>query len=394
MAALTAALGDIGDDMSAVRARTGKSAWRQMREIRRFRRRAVQCGSTDYFRFGVYDEAHVSPEHWSTFLGWRDQRGLSLALNPRRVVLPGWDKLAFHAIARDFGIPLPTIRAFFQSGNRATAAAVGRPLDTPRALRDFLLEDADYPLFLKPSWGGEGIRTAYIERVDRRAGCLMLAGRRRVDIDAFIADCCRPSDRWRFRAEHGLLLQEVLRPDPAMATLFALRVVSSVRVVTLVDDNRAHVHRAICKIPLAGNVIDNFALGETGNLAVAVDVASGRFGHGVRGIFPKGEVVHRIPEADRSFEGEPVPHWERIRDIVARGASAFPLMRIQHWDIALSDRGPVALELNDLGGTEILQIHGIGLLTDPLRIHLRRYGDPSVRDWVARMKRSSGGASI
>ncbi len=394
MASLTNALGDIRDNMRAVRARTGKSACRQMREIRRFHRRAVLCGSTDYFRFGIYDDHYVSRAHWPTFLGWRDQRGLSLALNPRRVVLPGWDKLAFHAIARGFDIPVPAIRAFFQNGSRATAAAVGRALASPAELRDFLLGEADYPLFLKPSWGGEGIRTACIEAVDRRARCLVLAGGRRVDIDAFVADCSRPSDRWRFRAEHGLLLQEVLRPDPAMATLFALRAVSSVRVVTLVDDNRAQVHRAVCKIPLAGNVIDNFALGETGNLAVAVDVASGRFGHGVRGILPGGEIVRRVPGADRPFAGEPLPHWERICDIVARGASAFPLMRIQHWDIALTDRGPVALELNDLGGTEILQIHGIGLLTEPLRAHLRRHGDPSVREWVARMKRCSGTASI
>ena len=387
MASLTNALGDIRDNMRAVRARTGKSAYRQLREIRRFHRRAVLCGSTDYFRFGIYDETYVAPDLWPTFLGWRDQRGLSLALNPRRVVLPGWDKLAFHAIARGFGIPVPVIRAFFQNGNRATAAAVGRALASPAELRDFLLDEAVYPLFLKPSWGGEGIRTACIEAVDRRARCLVLYGGRRVDIDSFVADCAGPSDRWRFRAEHGLLLQEVLRPHPTMAKLFSLGRVPSVRVVTLVDDNRAHVHRAVCKIPLAGNAIDNFALGETGNLAVAIDVASGRFAHGLRGILPGGEIVRRVPEADRSFEGEPVPDWERICDIVTRGASAFPLMRIQHWDIALTDRGPVALELNDLGGTEILQIHGLGLLTEPLCAHLRRHGDPSVRPWVARLMR-------
>ena len=394
MASLRTALGDIRDNMNAVKARSGKSAWQQMREIRRFHRQATLCGSTDYFRFGVYDETYVSPKHWSTFLGWRDQRGLSLALNPRRVVLPGWDKLAFHAIARNFGIPVPAIRAFFQGGTRATAEAVGRPLGTPRELRKFLLEEADYPLFLKPSWGGEGIRTTCIDAVDRREQYLVLHGERRIDIDAFVSDCVGQSDRWRFRAEHGLLLQEVLRPDPAMVALFALRFVPGVRVVSLVDDNRAQVHRAVCKVPMGDNVIDNFALGETGNLTVAIDVASGRFGHGIRGILPKGEIVRRIPEAARAFEGEPVPGWERICDIVARGASAFPLMRIQHWDVALTDRGPVALELNDLGGTEILQIHGIGLLTEPLRSHLRRHGDPSVREWVARMKRCSGTASI
>ncbi|RMD88308.1 MAG: hypothetical protein D6807_06120 [Alphaproteobacteria bacterium] len=387
MASIRTALGDFMDSQARVRALTGKPVLRQLREIRRFRKEAILCGATDYYRFGIYDPDYVPRANWPTYLGWRDQRGLSLALNPRRVSLPGWDKLCFYALARNLDIPLPTIRACFQPGTRATASWMGCVLGDVAALRRFLLEDATWPLFVKPSWGGEGIRTLRLEGLDRAAGRLILHGGRTMEIETFLHWCTAPSDRWHYRAEQGLLFQEVLAPDPQMATLFRLHAVPSLRIVSLVGAaGEVVIHRVVAKIPLGDNVIDNFALGRTGNMAVLVDIASGRFGHGLRGILPTGEVERAIGGAPSPFLGAAVPHWEAALDIVARGATAFPLMRIQHWDIALTDRGPVALELNDLGGTEILQIHGIGLLTAPLREHVRRYGDPAVRSWVAALR--------
>ncbi|MFQ5347201.1 MAG: sugar-transfer associated ATP-grasp domain-containing protein [Rhodothalassiaceae bacterium] len=282
---------------------------------------------------------------------------------------------------------LRTALGDFMDAQRRVLALTGKPaLRQLREIRRFRKE-ATWPLFVKPSWGGEGIRTLRLDGLDRTAGRLILGGSRTMEIEAFLHWCTAPSDRWRYRAEHGLIFQDVLVPDPDMAALFRLRAVPSLRIVSLVGSaGEVVIHRVVAKIPLGDNVIDNFALGRTGNMVVRVNVADGRFGHGLRGILPTGGVEQVIEGAPRPFLGAPVPHWDTALDIVARGATAFPLMRIQHWDIVLTDYGPVALELNDLGGTEILQIHGVGLLTAPLREHVRRYGDPAVRPWVAALR--------
>jgi hypothetical protein len=57
-------------------------------------------------------------------------------------------------------------------------------------------------------------------------------------------------------------------------------------------------------------------------------------------------------------------------------------MKIHHWDFAITAEGPMILELNDLGGTEIAQVHGRGLLTDETRAFLRRNGDINVHPWI------------
>ncbi len=58
-------------------------------------------------------------------------------------------------------------------------------------------------------------------------------------------------------------------------------------------------------------------------------------------------------------------------------------MRIQHWDFALTEQGPLILELNDLGATEMLQLHGRGLLTEATRAALKRHANIHEHPWVA-----------
>jgi hypothetical protein len=57
-------------------------------------------------------------------------------------------------------------------------------------------------------------------------------------------------------------------------------------------------------------------------------------------------------------------------------------MKIHHWDFALTSEGPMILELNDMGGTEIAQVHGHGLLTQETREFLKRYANTQTHPWI------------
>ena len=58
------------------------------------------------------------------------------------------------------------------------------------------------------------------------------------------------------------------------------------------------------------------------------------------------------------------------------------MMRIHHWDFALTDRGRVILELNDLGSTIGSQLSGRGMLPAGIRAFMRKYAAPSAQSWV------------
>ena len=88
---------------------------------------------------------------------------------------------------------------------------------------------------------------------------------------------------------------------------------------------------------------------------------------------------------DRSrlpFKGFRLPDWPMVLKICQRTGEVFPLMKVHHWDIAPTDQGPRILELNDIGGTQIPQMHGHGLLTKETRAFLKRHGNVRNHEWI------------
>jgi len=51
-----------------------------------------------------------------------------------------------------------------------------------------------------------------------------------------------------------------------------------------------------------------------------------------------------------------IPNWQSISSLCLNAAKLFPTLHLQHWDIALTNRGPVVLEMNVEGGMRTHQI--------------------------------------
>ena len=160
------------------------------------------------------------------------------------------------------------------------------------------------------------------------------------------------------------------------------RAICSVRVVCLNGPEGATPIRAALKIAMPPNHTDNFGMGDHGNLVADVELVSGRANTAIGGFWPKTQVFTRHPLTGAVLENCQVPGWSQILAACQRGGLVFPLLKIHHWDFALTDQGPVIMELNDIGGTQIPQMHGHGLLTEVSRGFLKRHGDSRRHPWI------------
>ncbi|MBI3367029.1 MAG: hypothetical protein HY021_00815, partial [Burkholderiales bacterium] len=187
---------------------------------------------------------------------------------------------------------------------------------------------------------------------------LLLAGAEPVTVTGFIAGLANLGQR-------GYLFQEALAPHPALAALQCGRL-SSLRVMTLSDGRSApQIYRAIWKVPRRANIVDNFEGGRLGNLLGQVDLSSGRVLRVIQGHGLNLRPAERHPDSHLPFANLVLPDWQSLIDITLEAAGLLPGFRFQHWDIALTDRGPVPLEINLFagGGNELSQlIDGYGLL--------------------------------
>ena len=114
------------------------------------------------------------------------------------------------------------------------------------------------------------------------------------------------------------------------------------------------------------NYIDNIHGFTTGNLTGEIDLMSGRLGEVLNGFGPRGAAVSVSPGTGQAFDGFVLPCWRELVAMCKSAAPLFPLIRMQCWDIAITDRGPCIIELNEMPDIAVMQMWGRGVLTAPM----------------------------
>ena len=363
---------------------TGKSLVTQLREIKAVRGAGGQCSISDYYWYKLYDDDYLLGRGPQDYLGWRRQASFSLCLNPRHAVLPAWDKHVFMLLASAARLPVAPVRAFYHRSDHV-AEALGLHLRTAGAVGAFLRDPSIYPLFAKPAYSQQGYGSAFLASYDSRTDRLNLLSGQSTSVDDFLKRLDETVDPRYHKPECGYLFQEALAPAAEIRAFTEWSAICGVRVICLNGPEGARPIRAVWKVATPPNHVDNFSLGKNGNLLADVDLVTGEVSRMVSGFWPRTEVLLTHPVSGHAVRGFRLPGWSQILDACKRGGTAFPLMKIHHWDFALTDRGPMILELNDVGATEMAQVHGRGLLTQETREFLKRYANAADHPWVRKL---------
>ena len=78
------------------------------------------------------------------------------------------------------------------------------------------------------------------------------------------------------------------------------------------------------------------------------------------------------PDTGQPIVGTLIPDWRDLTVPVKQAAMVLPGIRTQSWDVALTDAGPVPLEVNFGGDLNLAQLaSGEGVLDETYREHLR-----------------------
>jgi hypothetical protein len=327
----------------------GKGYFAQVREILGLSRGVGKLTPREYFLYGLYDDRRLGAADKGAFLGQAalDDLDKRILRNPWHHIAA--DKLVLYALLEGFAVPTPPILAVWHRFRRYRDAQVLR--SDAEAAR--FLRQATYPLFAKPVQSVHSLGTAALERYDVATDSLVIWGGATVPLDRFVAELQRYVDG-------GYLFQERIRPDPALAALTGNRI-SSLRVYVIVGENGPEILRAGWKIAVGDNPADNYW--RPGNLLGAVDVASGEVQRVVSGFGPDLVECATHPDTGARLVGTALPGWDRLRDRVLMAASSLPGCRLQGWDVALADSGPLVIELEGNGGhPQLVQLaHGTGL---------------------------------
>ena len=323
----------------------GKGLASMMMEIMRLRRGRGKLQPEEYFMYGLYDDSRFTPEAKQTFLG---QNNLLL---PSPWADIARDKPTFTALLRGLDLPVPETQAIVHP-NRSFPGAV--PLRNHNDVCNFLRTQAAYPIFGKPFDSVCSMGTAKIVGYEQDQDSVVV-GEHRIPVEG-IAKMVE-------ELGHAYLFQTLMHPHESIAELIG-PCVSSVRMFVMSDDDGVELFRAAWKIPASANDADNFW--RQGNMLAGIDVETGKVLRTLIRTDSGTEPIEKHPITDASFAEMTFPHWDQMRDVVLNAATQIPSCHFQGWDVAMTDRGPILVELEGDGGNPIMEqlCFDSGLLTE------------------------------
>ena len=358
---------------------TGKSPATQLQEIAALRRTGGQCGISDYYRLKLYDDSYLTGRGREDFLGWKLHTQFSMALNPRVAVLPAWDKSVFTVIAGSAGLPVAPVMACFHPAAQISPM-LGTHLRSIEDVHAFLRDPDIYPLFGKPVYSQQSYGSACLTGYDDETDSLTLLNGGKTRVPEFLRRLVESVDTSYHKPECGYIFQRAFDLAPSLQAFTQWSAICGVRVICLNGPQGVVPIQAMWKVAVAPNHVDNFSSGKRGNLIANVDLNTGEVSRVVDNYWPATHVFESHPVSGFPVKGLKLPDWDRVLELCHLGGALFPLMKIHHWDFALTAKGPLILELNDIGG--IAQLFGGGLLTEYTREFLRRHANVKAHPWV------------
>ena len=330
-----------------------------LREVVALRWATGRLAPSEYFYYRLWDP-RLTFDQKRAFVGKRAQHRMHVACNDRHWYQTAADKILFHTIMAGAGLPVPRVVAVTQPGRTLRGAA---SLEGPEAVVAFIRNPALYPLFAKPAAGKYSLNVISADGYDPATDSLGLFGGDQRSVRS-IAEALAEGA--------GYLLQPRLRPDPELEAAFGRRL-WSVRLLVFVRPFGPRIHRAVAKIPTGTNPADNYW--RPGNMLGAIELGTGRIAGVVRGAGAELARDETHPDTGQAVLNFSIPHWYRLCDLAREAASVFAGIRTQSWDVALTDRGPVFLEVNFGGDLNLAQLaEDRGVLDDEYRAHLRECG--------------------
>ncbi len=338
--------------------KSGRHPMELAREYFRLHRGRGKLTLQEYVQYGVFDTTRYSPDEQSQFLTntlhWPITH-ICCDMTWQATTEDKW--LCSHILARS-DVRVPETLAVIDKTERSYPGT--HKISTAEQFRDFATSQDNVPFFGKENRGICSFGVFMVQDPDENA--VRLKGHSPLPYDTFME---------QFVGETPYLLQRVEinhgffdRYTDSLAT---------VRVCILLDKAGIKIPFAVLKLPSRENLADSFW--RPGNLACDLDTQSGKI-LCVRSEDALGTTEHAVhPETGEPLLGEVVPMWDRVLDLTHRCAPIFHPVRYQSMDIAITQEGPVLIEINTGGGFDLPQLaSGKGFLTDEVCEFFRACG--------------------
>lgn len=293
-----------------------------------YRTKGLRIDEYYEFEFEKRDE-----EFKKSFLGLNEQRHYLDFLNPIKYYSLARNKYLAHKVLESTGVRKSELYCYYEPEGRVydSAEIASTVADVCRILKQKGVEQC----VIKDTENSHGEGVMVVKTIE------------------YLDDDCKLN----YFNGKSVMLSEVLGKHPlifealikqtAQFSSFNSSSVNTVRfMTTLYPNGEAKVIATFIKIGRAGSCVDN--AGSGGNVDVCVDVETGKIQYAIQyDGWRKISEIEKHPDSGTQLNGVVIDNWEQIKADVIRFQQAMPWCKAAGWDIAITDEGPLVIEVND-----------------------------------------------
>ena len=280
------------------------------------------------FEFEKRDEAFRK-----SFLGLNEQRYYLDYLNPVKYYSLARNKYMAHKMLENTGVRKSELYCYYQPEARY-ADSTENANDLASVLR-ILKKKGVQSCVIKTTESSHGDNVWVINAIEYKDNDAVMT---RFDGETLLLSTVLGYD--------ALIFESVVHQTKQFAA-FNQSSVNTVRfMTTLYPDGSARVIATFIKIGRAGKCVDN--AGGGGNVDVCVDTETGEVKYAIQyDGWRNIKDIEKHPDSGNQLNGVIIENWQVIKEEVKRFQQAFPYCKAAGWDIAITDDGPVVIEVND-----------------------------------------------
>lgn len=342
--------------------RSGKNAFSVGLDARKWKRGKARLQLDEYVKYRLYDDATHTEEERGEFITWRLHNAIIHEVNEKQWFGVTEDKWLSSVLLKSDGLPTPETVAIIDQSAREYHGT--HALNGPEALRKLIGQGIDTPLFGKPNGGLNSVGVFTITQANSEQIWLRDMG------DLSYEDFFEKVVGGNIYILQKLVVNHAFLRDYT-STL------ATIRMVNMIDGDGVYVPAAVLKLPSSRNQADNFW--REGNMICKLNPDTGEILTLVGEDGPDLKQYDVYPETGAGILGKCLPHWDRLLEVNERVAKLHSPLKYQSTDMAITDNGPIVIEVNAGSSFQLPQnASGKGFMTPKVRTLFRAYGSKIV----------------
>lgn len=281
---------------------------------------------SEYYEY----EFEKCSEHFrETFLGMAEQGYYLKTLNPIKYYSLARNKYLTHLYLDNLGIPMPKLLGHYNPYEIGSDVNFAKQL-----IRVHQNRKEPFVIKATESSHGEGVYVVESINIINEDIILNLINGKKVSLKDVL------------KHKEELIIESLIKQTNQFSN-FNNTSVNTIRfMTTLYPNGKAKIIATFIKIGRNGFYVDNAGMG--GNIDANINIETGEINQVVefKG-FRNTRKVEIHPDSKSQLEGTIIENWENIKSKIISFQESLPFVKAAGWDIAITDDGPVVIEVND-----------------------------------------------